>query len=457
MEPEHIRFGGGAAETILHPLVLIWMLIAVALILILPRHKVIVPFLLTFFTIPLPQVIVISSVHFTVQRVIILAGLGRLAFFRSTASERRFAGRFNALDWAVVLWTLSGFVVVSLQWLDAQALVKFLGDLLEGLGGYVVVRFLIPDHSTVRRTIKVLGAICMIQGVCMVSELFTHQNVFGFLGMSPPAIREGHLRAMGVMGSLYGGPFAGVLIPMFLWLWTEPKSKLAACAGVTGASAMAISSHASTSVTALGAGLVGLGFWPLRKKMRLVRWGIVAILVALHLIMKGPVWSLIEHVDLTGGSSGYHRYMLIDTLIRHFSDWWLLGTRDNGSWGWEMWDTCNEFVATAVTGGLLTLILYIMILKRSFAAIGNARNRISGDRNQEWFLWCLGSCLFANVVAQFGINYMVQLLFLLSSLLACISAASLESRRTLVEGRTGDKCLSHAPIPAREQFFQEAV
>ena len=40
----------------------------------------------------------------------------------------------------------------------------------------------------------------------------------------------------------------------------------------------------------------------------------------LHLVMNGPVWSLIARVDLTGSSSSYHRYYLLDNCIRHFSD-----------------------------------------------------------------------------------------------------------------------------------------
>jgi hypothetical protein len=147
--------------------------------------------------------------------------------------------------------------------------------------------------------------------------------------------------------------------------------------------------------------------------------------------MHGPVWSIIEHIDVASGSSSYHRYLLIDTFLRHFGDWWLLGTRDNGSWGWEMWDTCNQFVAVGVTGGLFTLVAYIMILKRSFAAVGNAREQVNGDRRQEWFLWCLGASLFANTVAQFGINYMVQLQMVFFPLLVCISVATSEARQAM--------------------------
>ena len=32
MEPKHLRFGGGATETLLHPLVALWMLIAIAVV-----------------------------------------------------------------------------------------------------------------------------------------------------------------------------------------------------------------------------------------------------------------------------------------------------------------------------------------------------------------------------------------------------------------------------------------
>ena len=195
---------------------------------------------------------------------------------------------------------------------------------------------------------------------------------------------------------------------------------------------MVFSSHASTSWMAYGASLMGLGFWPLRKHMRLVRWGIVVLLVALHLVMNGPVWSLIEKVDLTGGSSSYHRYMLVDNCIRHFGDWWLIGYKYYNNWGFDMWDLCNQFVVAAVTGGLVTLIIYIMIFSRSFGAIGTARKLVSGDRSQEWLLWCLGSALYANVVSSFGINYMVQLLMCLFPLLVCTSVATFEARQSTV-------------------------
>ena len=76
----------------MHPLVAVAMLIAIGLILTLPRKKAIAPFLLAFFTIPVGQVLVVGGVHFTVLQILILTVLGRMAAFRGTSSEKRFAG-----------------------------------------------------------------------------------------------------------------------------------------------------------------------------------------------------------------------------------------------------------------------------------------------------------------------------------------------------------------------------
>ncbi len=445
MEPQNIRFGGGATETLLHPLVAVWLLIAIVLILAFPRKTAIVPFLLSVFTIPAGQVVVLGSLHFTVLRILILAGLVRMASFRKSSWGGRLAGGFNAVDRMVVLWTVSALVILSLQWMDMQALIHNLGDFLDALGGYLVVRFLITDGEAIRRTIKVLAAICATQGACMINEQITHLNIFGLLGgtsLEVP-VRDGVIRSGGVLGALGAGVFAGVLIPLFLWLWTAGKSRMAAFAGLAGATAMVVTSHSSTSWMAFGGSLVGLAFWPLRQRMRLVRWGFALTLVALHLVMHAPVWSLIARVDLTGSSSSWHRYFLVDATIRHFSDWWLLGYRDYNLWGWGMWDTCNQFVDLALKGGLATLVCYIAIFSRSFGAIGTARKQMNAVRAQKWLLWCLGADLFANVVASFGINYMAEMLMSLFPLLACISVATFEAKQATI------RSLEH---PGQEQF-----
>ena len=437
MEPTHNRFGAGATATLLHPVVAVWMLIAIVLILTLPRKKAIVPFFLAIFTIPIGQVLLVGGVHFTMMRILILAGLLRATKSRTSSSERWFATGFTPIDQVVALWTVSVFIVINLQWMNAQMLIASLGNFLDALGGYLVLRFFIADGAALRRTIRVFAVICAIHGVCMINEQITGVNIFNLVGdggiRTEPIIRDGVLRSSGIMGPLGSGSFAGVLVPLFLWLWTEGKSqRMAAYAGVAGAAAMLITTHASTPWMTLGAGLLGLGFWRLRKQMGMVRWGIILTLVALQLAMKAPVWHLISRLDLTGSSSSWHRYTLINQTILHFRDWWLLGYKYYDQWDWDMWDTSNLFVAAALTGGLVTLILVIAVFQRSFGAIGTARKRVSGDRKQEWFLWCLGSALFACVVACFGIAFLYQSQMLLFALPAFISVATFEATRVTI-------------------------
>jgi hypothetical protein len=434
MVPENLRFGGGAAGSALHPLVAIYLLIAIALMFVLPRGKVIVPFLIAFFTIPIGQVVVLAGFHFTALRVLILAGLGRRLTF-GKSSDGKYPGGFNRLDLVVVLWSVTAVVAFCLEFMQKEAFVNGMGVLLDTLGGYLVVRSFVVDREGMRRTIKSMAAICSILGLGMVIEQVNHINLFGLVGgvSTQVVVRDGHFRAGATLGCLYAGAFAGVLIPIFLWLWTQPKSRLAAIAGLAGSTAMVVASYSSTSWMAFAGSLVGLAFWPLRKQMRLIRWGISIALISLHLIMHGPVWALIARVDLTGSSSADQRYMLVDMTIRNFKQWWLIGTPDYVNWGWDSWDLCNQFVAVALTGGLFALIFYVMIFSRGFGAIGKARKLVNGDRSQEWLLWCLGSTLFATVVAHFGINYMAQLIMGFFPLIACIAVATTDATQTATE------------------------
>jgi hypothetical protein len=430
MPPAHLRFGGGLADTAISPLVLLWLLIAIYLIWARPRNRAIAPFLLAFFTIPMGQVLVIGGFHFTALRILILASLGR-TLRPNNGNEKRFPGGFNGVDKMVVLWSILAVVALYLQFPQTQALVNGFGILIDTLGGYMVVRYLLPDRRALEETIGALALLSAILGICMICEQLTHINVFGLLegGSGAATVRDGHVRAGATLGPLFAGAFAGVLIPEFLWLWSTRRSRLKAGIGLAGATAMVITSYSSTSWMALMGSLLGLAFWPLRKKMRWVRWGLVTSLVGLQLVMKAPVWALISRVDLTGSSSSYQRYMLVNMTILNFGKWWMIGTPSYVNWGWDSWDLCNQFVAVALTGGLLTLIFYIAIFKRSFGAIGNARKRVAGDRQQEWLLWCMGSALFATVVAHFGINYAAQLIMGFFVLIACILVATRESRR----------------------------
>ena len=138
-----------------------------------------------------------------------------------------------------------------------------------------------------------------------------------------------------------------------LLLVVEEKERTFAVVGFIGSTMMVLTSYSSTPVLAYVAGILGLFLWPLRRYMRPVRWGIVAGIAGLAIVMKAPVWYMIAHINVIGGSGGYDRAFLIDTCARHFKDWWLIGTNQNGNWGYDMWDQSDQFVAEAESGGLV--------------------------------------------------------------------------------------------------------
>lgn len=435
MEPQNFRFGGGLADTMLHPLVAVAMLITIVLIFCSPRKYIIVPFLLTIFLSPYAQCVVVGGVHFFVSRILILAGVVKLAVAKPSPSGSRFAGGFNGIDRAFACCAVCSTLTFVLLYMETPALVNKLGGLLDALGGYFFLRFLIQGWEDVRRTIKVFALIAVVVAVCMLIERLAFRNIFGLLGGVGlfPAVRDGQIRAQGPF-EVYvtAGAFGATLLPLFAWLWTSGGAKIAAVLGIISSTIITVTSYTSTAEVAYAAGIAALCFWPLRKQMRWIRWGLVITLVGLHLVMKAPVWALIARVDLTGSSSGYHRFMILDNCIRHFSSWWLLGVKDYDTWGWDMFDVGNEYVVYAETGGLISLIFFLAVISRSFGKLGTARKWIAGDRKQEWFLWSLGAALFAHVMAYFGISYFDQVKFAWYVLLAMVSAGISEARRSSV-------------------------
>ena len=104
-----------------------------------------------------------------------------------------------------------------------------------------------------------------------------------------------------------------------------------------------------------------------------------------------------------------------------------MGVKNYNAWGFDMWDLSNQYVAYAVTGGLATLVTFILVISRSFGQLGTARKLVKRDRKREWFLWCLCAALLSHVVAYFGIGYFDQMQVAWYALLAIIGIAVSEA------------------------------
>lgn len=419
------EFGGGASQTIIHPIVMVGMAVAVVLILTLPRKKIIVPFLFSFFLIPLGQQIYLGGVHWFVSRIIILFGLMRLIIEAASSSESTLSGGFNSIDGAflgVVLTEASCVLIRS----GSAGLVNQIGFILDFVGAYFLLRWMIRDNEDILRAIKCFAFLAGVLGIAMVYEQYTMRNIFGYLGGQRlvPEVRDGRIRSQGVfLHTLTAGTCGATLLSLVVILWKKGSSKLLAAFGFVGCTLMTITSNSSTPLLAYAAGVFAICMWSLRKKMRIIRYGIVFGLIGLNAVMKAPVWFVIMHIDLTGSSGGYHRAELIDQFIRHFFDWWLIGTLDTANWGYDIWDAQNQFVQIGETGGLIAFILFVAIVSLCFRRIGHTR-KFAESPGEEWTLWLLGCALFANCVGFFGVNYFDQSRVSWFTLLAMICAAT---------------------------------
>ena len=452
--PTNYKYGGGANESLLHPAIAVLMLLAIICILVLPRKYVTLPLLWTVLLVPVSQQVFLAGVHLYVLRIVILFGVIRMFCSRRGPDRRLLPGGLNSIDLAFVVCMLAQAISVVLLFHEWQAVINQVSFIWDWIGGYLVVRWALQDEQDVCRSLKYLAVLLIPVALVMVVEQLRLFNLFSVFGGVPamPEVRFGKIRSSGVFEHpIIAGTISAVIVPLFFILWKNGKSKFLSAIGIFSGTIMMWTANSSTCLFAYMAGLFALSLWRFRKSMRMIRWGIALGLIGLDLVMKAPVWFLISRVDLTGGSSSYHRAELINEFVNHFRDWWLIGVSNSSAWGLDMWDVQNQYVNVGEAGGLVAFVCLILLLSRAFGRIGDARKIVDGNKPQEWMLWCLGATLFANVVAFFGVNYFDQsriLWFLSLAMISAVTASLPELQDAKVPATSGvSKEVSFTPVP----------
>jgi len=417
--PSNYYFGGGDDATSATLLAILVLLGAISLIFALPRKYAYVPFLIAALLLPLHVVVLIGSLHFNATRILVLAGWARI-FIR----KEGLPGRLKLFDKLVLASALCSGIMYCLLWWDLGAVVNRAGLLLTTMGSYFLLRYLVRDSDDVVRVVKALAAMVIVVAPCMVYEYFTAYNPFWLMGAPTITnVRDGNIRAQGPFGhAITAGVVAAMLFPLFAGLYShDRRSRPLAVAGMLASTVMVVFSHSSTPVMTYAAALIGLLMWQMRKKLRQLRWALVILIIAAQFFMDSPIWFLMNRASGVLGGTGWHRAMLVDNFVRHFSEWWLIGTRSNPDWGWSMWDVDNAYVAAGISGGLLSFVLFIAMLVYAFKLIGKTRRRAESDPKMLRLIWVIGTALFANVVAYFGIVYFDQAVVGWYALLAMIA------------------------------------
>jgi len=410
---EHFYFGGGSSTNI-SALGICILVLACLLIFFLRRKWMLVPFVVVTLLMPVGQVVLVLGAHLSIWRFLLLVAWIRISWIAFITKKEPFPGPLNLLDKLFVAWAICNAIAYTILWSDLGALNNRLGFLYSGVGTYFLLRYLVRDREDVIHAIRLLALVSVPIAVAMAIEHSTGRNLFSMLGglQEFSAIRNGKVRAQGpFLHAIVAGTFAAVLLPLFVGLWQQGKGhRLRAALGIVASTLIVVSSASSTPLMAYAAAVIGLCFWPLRRSLQVVRWAAVFMLIALQLAMKVPIWFLMNRISAIVGGTGWHRAELVDQFVRRFFEWFLIGTRNNASWGLDMWDSINAYVRAGVEGGLVTLILFLSLLIIGFKRIGRARKLSENETGtgNERLLWAMGVTLFSNCIAFLGIIYFDQ-------------------------------------------------
>ena len=376
------------------------------------------------------QFYTVAGFHMHAVRIVLLAAMIRLMV------RREFSGlKLNKIDWAVLAYAVAVNLVPTLRERTSEEMVYRLGCFYDIFLSYWVFRGLLTSWEEVEKFFAGLAFLIVPMALEMILENVTHRSLFeSFGGIGELTIREGRPRAQGAFRiGITAGVFGATLIPVFMALFRFRGRGLAATVGLIAAIIITYTSNSSGPLMAALCGFVAWMFWPMRAKMKKVRWGIVLFLIFLHLTMKVPVWFIFSKLGALTGGDGWHRSYLIDRFIHFFSDWWLMGTKSTGDWMPTVLkdgnaDITDFYVSAGVNGGLLTLILLIVILVRCFRYLGLAMREFREQGSAaEVLFWGLGGALFSHVVTLFSVTYWDQLGVALWACLAIISSVASEA------------------------------
>ena len=310
------------------------------------------------------------------------------------------------------------------------------GQSFDMLGLYFVGRFLIRSWSDVKFVGKVLAVLSLPVAVLFTIEWATAYNVFSIFGGVPAEtwVRSGRLRCQGAFAHpILAGTFWAAALPL---IWTLRKDKnFLMRLGTIGCLFIVAACSSSTPILVVLVAVTGVALFPWRRHRTKMWVGLFVLLSSLHAVMEAPVWALMQRVDLTGGSTGWHRYQLFDAFVNHFSEWWLLGEPDPMSWGvWVMRDPTNVYVSTGLTGGLLTLIVLLLVLIFAFGNVGRVlkMSSIARSPKRQWICWCIGVAICVHAVTFLGASYfgqMIVMLYLELALASCVYVFAIRDSR----------------------------
>jgi hypothetical protein len=404
--------------TITGPTFLITLVLAFMTFFI-PRRYLLLPYVIGACFAPADQAVMVGELNFQVLRILVVVGMLRLVL-----RNEIIAIRWNRFDKLILAWFVVGSMIYVAQWMSLGALINRCGRFVEWLCLYWVFRQSVRSWKDLRFAYVALAFCALAMLPFVVLEWIRGANPFAMLGRVVTTLREENYRCQATFPhAIMMGLFWATLVPLFVGFARQRGHYRSVLWAAAAASALMIwMTASSTPILTVMAVVVLLLAFPLRQYTGTAAWGVLALMIALNFVMKAPVWHLVARVGVVSGSTGWHRFYLIDQAIRNFSHWAVLGTRDTRSWGLGLEDVTNQYILEGVRGGFLTLVLFCAIL------FVGARTAVrlswrSRDTSEAYLAWGLFVTIIAHCLSFIGVSYFGQIDMIWYLLLASVAFA----------------------------------
>lgn len=403
------------------PIGLAFTVLMSLLLLTLPKRRALAPVIVLICFMTMGERIVLGGLNFTMIRILLFFGWMRVL------SKGELRGmKWCLADTFVLAWAVVRTVDYTLVWGTTDALINRLGHAYNTLAAYFLFRALVRDEEDVYSTIRYLALAVGPLALIMMNEKLTGRNIFAALGGVPliSELRAGVVRCQGPFAhSILAGTFGATTVPLFVGMWLRHKSTIGlAMLGIAASTSIVFMGGSSGPILAYAFGVLALGLWSIRKNLSVVRWGIVLVLLTLHFVMNSPVWFVIARASVFSGSTGWYRGFLIDMSVRHFDEWWLIGTTAATKWHYYLADVTNQYLLEGLSGGMPAMLLFIGILSASFRSVGLVIRSAATDLRVKLLAWALGGALLGHAVSFISVSYFDQNIIVFYWLLAAIAA-----------------------------------
>lgn len=373
------------------------------------------------------QVLHIGPFDFPVFRMLLGFGLVRVLL-----RGERIEGKLNVIDKMIIAWAVWVFIASFFhRFAPGSGPIFAFGAAYNVLLIYFLLRIWCRSEAELDILVSAIAILLVPVAVAMWVEMVTLHNPFSVFGGVPetPVIREGRVRAQGPFAHpILAGTVGATCLPLMVLLWQ--RRRISAVLGSVACVGMVLASASSGPLMSLMLGVGAIGLWKFRRLTRFVVPAMVAAYAGLSLLMSRPPYYILNYIDLTGGSTGWHRANLIENFLSHFSEWWMFGTDRTKHWmpnangpTPDHTDITNFYISFGILGGVAALALVVLILWRAFVWVGELTGTRAMLAEQNKFAaWCLGCALFAHAVTSLSVAYFDQSVIFFWATISVISS-----------------------------------